>query len=631
MGKVKILPETLSIKIAAGEVVERPASVVKELMENSMDAGATAISVTVEEGGKRLIRVEDNGCGLSRDDASLAILRHATSKVATEEDLHKVTTMGFRGEALPSIASVSRLTIKTKPKGEVAGTRVTVEGGGEPEVSDQGCPEGTMVEVRDIFYNTPARGKFLRTATTEYGRILDTFKRIAIARPRIRFSMVHGASGRSIEKRAGGLRECVADIFGRSILKELGEVSVVVDSSTSVTGLVGNPALSYPTVKWLFTYVNGRWIRDRGINRAIQDAYSGTIEGGRYPFAIINLKVPLEEVDVNVHPAKTEVRFRRPHFAFDVVKAAVREAIGSGSLSFGKGGKGPDAAAAPSIAHSPGACPGAGGGGVVGEAGEAGESKGASVTGARPWPHIKPNERAPFKAQEVGTPYREEPSAPRLEFTPPTPEDEGVLNPEFLGLEMVGHLWGEFIVAESPSGREFYLIDQHGASERTRFERLKEQFYKGSKIGSQYLLVPERVETTPEESVIIKGAEEVLTRLGFEVIPFGPSTKKGGETFVIKAAPDILEGRGLGRLVEDLLEELSELNRSSKIEERIEEVLMTIACHSVVRGRRALTNEEARALFSELSRCDLAGHCPHGRPVVRRFTREEVEVMFKRR
>jgi DNA mismatch repair protein MutL len=610
MGKIKILPETLSTKIAAGEVVERPASVIKELVENSIDAGATEISVTVEEGGKRLIRVLDNGCGLSRDDAELAVFRHATSKVATEKDLYRISTMGFRGEALPSIASVARLTLRTKPRGELVGTRVTVEGGAEPEVADEGCPEGTTVEVRDLFFNTPARGKFLRTATTEWGRILDVFKRTAIARPAIRFSIVHGGSGRPIEKRAGGLKEGVADVFGRSILKELLEVSVSIDASTSVTGLVGNPALSYPTVKWLYTYVNGRWVRDRGINRAIADAYSGTIEAGRYPFAIINLKVHFDEVDVNVHPAKTEVRFRRPSFAFDMVKAAVREAIGAGSLSFGKG----PTASVPEDALTGETTP------------EAGAPQRAFKEARR---------RPAFNAREVQPSYSQGPPQAGLGLEPEEKrekrEEKKVLNPEFTSMEMVGQIWGEFIVAQSPAGREFYLIDQHGASERTRFERLKDQFYNRSRVSSQYLLVPERLETTPEETAVIKDATEVLARLGFEVIPFGPSLKKGGESFLIKAAPDILEGRGLARLIGDLLEELTELNRSSRIEEKIEEVLMTLACHSVIRGPRTLTKEEARALFSELSRCNLVGHCPHGRPVVKRFAREEIEAMFKRR
>jgi DNA mismatch repair protein MutL len=369
-----------------------------------------------------------------------------------------------------------------------------------------------------------------------------------------------------------------------------------------VTGLVGNPALSYPTAKWLFTYVNGRWIRDRGINRAIADAYSGTIEPRRYPFAIININVPFDEVDVNVHPAKTEVRFRRPAFTFDIVKAAVREAIGSGSLSFEKGSAPSEEPSIPSIAPS------------------VPEVPSPSFTKGRQPP--------PLKAREVQSSYTEEVSAGRLEFRK---KQGSVVNPEFLEMEMVGQIWGEFIVAESATGGEFFLIDQHGAAERTRFQRLKKQYYNTSSVSSQYLLVPVHIETAPQESIIVKEVMPVLIRLGFEVIPFGPSLKKGGESFVVKAAPDILEGRGLGRLITDLLEEFSDLHRSSKIEDMLDEVLMRIACHSVVRGPRALTKQEAKALFGDLARTDLAGHCPHGRPVVKRFTREEVEGMFKRR
>jgi DNA mismatch repair protein MutL len=608
-GKIKVLPERLSTKIAAGEVIERPASVVKELLENSIDAGATEISVTVAEGGRRLIKVVDNGSGLSREDAALAILRHATSKVSNEEDLYKITTMGFRGEALPSIASVARLTIRTKLRGGVVGTCVRVEGGkAEPEVLDEGCREGTTVEVRDLFYNTPARSKFLRSATTEWGRILDVFKRTAIACNGIRFRLVHG-SGRPIETRAGGLAERVSDIFGRSILKELKEVKCgSIEVRGEVTGLVGNPALSSPTAKWLFTYVNGRWIRDRGINRAIADAYSGTMESGRYPFAIINLKVPFDEVDVNVHPAKTEVRFRRPAFTFDIIKAAVRGAIGSGSYFFEKGSE-------ISPALSPADVPFR-------------ASSTLSVPEVPSRGFTKGRERLPFKAREVQSSYTEGVSPGGLKLSP---KGEGVVNPEFLEMEMVGQIWGEFIVAQAATGSEFFIIDQHGAAERTRFERLKRHFYNTSSVSSQYLLVPERIETAPHERDVLNEAMPVLTRLGFEIIPFGPSIKQGGETFVIKAAPDMLEGRALGRLVKDLVEELTELNRSSKIEDRIDEVLMRIACHSVIRGPRALEKEEAKALFLDLARTDLAGHCPHGRPVLKSFTREEVEAMFKRR
>jgi DNA mismatch repair protein MutL len=610
MGKIKVLPEGLSTKIAAGEVIERPASVVKELMENAIDAGATEITVTVAEGGRRLIRVVDNGCGLSKEDAALAVLRHATSKVSKEEDLAKITTMGFRGEALPSIASVARLTVKTKVRGEVVGTCVAVDGGGRPEVADAGCTEGTAVTVGDLFYNTPARAKFLRTPQTEYGRILDVFKRTAIAWPWIRFSLVHG-SGKPTETSGGGLAQGVSDIFGRSILKELLQVKASVDGGTGVTGLAGNPALSYPTSRWLFTYINGRWIRDRGINRAIADAYSGTIEAGRYPFVIVNLKVPHDEVDVNVHPAKTEVRFRRPSFVFDIVKAAVRDAIGSGSFSFGRG---PDLASALSDRPS-----------------------GVSVTSTpsvseRPYVSgsglVKGLERLPLKAREVLSSYGAEVPAGRLEFGE---KGEGAVNPEFLEMEMVGQIWGEFIVAQPAAGNEFFIIDQHGAAERVRFEKLKKQYFNRSGLSSQYLLVPERIETAPEESDVLKEAMPVLTSLGFEIIPFGPSLKKGGESFVIKAVPDILEGRGLGRLVTDLLEELSDLRRSSRIEESVDKVLMRVACHTVIRGPMTLTKEEAQALFEDLAMTDLAGHCPHGRPVVKRFAREDVEGMFKRR
>ncbi|MEE9614811.1 MAG: DNA mismatch repair endonuclease MutL, partial [Thermodesulfobacteriota bacterium] len=331
---IRVMDPVLASKIAAGEVVERPASVVKELVENAIDAGATEVTVQVAEGGKRLIRVADNGSGLSREDAALAFERHATSKITDESDLFDIHTMGFRGEAISSIASVARVVIKTRLRGEVEGTRVTVEGGSEPEVGAEGMPEGTTVEVRDIFYNTPARSKFMRTATTEYGHIADTFRKLVFARPEIRMKLTHGSS-KPIEAGGRSLAEKISDIFGRDIMKELVPLKAVSAEGVSVEGLVGRPEFSGPTAKKLFTYINGRWVRDRGVTRAVIDGYEGMIERGRYPFAVIKLTLPPAEVDVNVHPAKSEVRFRKPSFIYDIVRAAVRGSFSAGSVAAG--------------------------------------------------------------------------------------------------------------------------------------------------------------------------------------------------------------------------------------------------------------------------------------------------------
>ncbi len=595
-GKIRLMPELLSSKIAAGEVVERPASVVKELVENSIDAGATEITVEVGDGGRRLVRVTDNGEGMSREDAALAFERHATSKISTEEDLLNIRTMGFRGEALSSIAAVARVTLKTRPRDETTGTRVQVDGGSRPMVMDEGCPVGTTVEVRDLFYNTPARQKFLRSPRTEFSRILDSVKRIALIHPGIRFTLLHGPS-RVIDAKKGRLKERVLDIFGPDVLKGLVEIGgrVADKSGICVSGLVSRPELSYTTSRHLFTYVNGRWVRDRSLNRAVHNGFSGMLDPSRYPFSIIDLRLPFDEVDVNVHPAKCEVRFKNHSLIYNMVMSSVRDALaGSGQ--------------APAVRSSSGVY-------VPVEEALPPLAKVHAAEEPRPEPLYR------TRSAPAGATERTE----RLDFQ----GTEDKINPEFMDAEIVGQLWGEFLIVQKDE--EFFVIDQHGAAERVRFERLRERFYRDGEVGSQYLLLPERFETTPEERDALKEVMPYLERMGFDIEPFGPSRIHGGETFIIKASPEILSGRRSAELVKELVEELAETGSRSKVERGIDSALMRIACHSVIRGRRTLSKEEAMALLRDLAGVDFSGHCPHGRPVVRRFSRAEVEAMFERR
>ncbi|MBI5810525.1 MAG: DNA mismatch repair endonuclease MutL [Deltaproteobacteria bacterium] len=593
--KIKILDEALASKIAAGEVVERPSSVVKELLENSIDAGASSISIYLAEGGKRLVRVADDGCGISREDASTAFLRHATSKIESEEDLSRIRTLGFRGEALASIAAVAKVTMKTRERGAAEGVSVTVEGAGRPVVAADGCAEGTVIEATDLFYNTPARLKFLRSGESEFTRALDVVRRTALINPHIRFKLVHGAS-KTIDSPSGTLKERISDIFGQEVLKELIEVS-----TPFAAGFIGTPALSYPTAKSFHIYINGRWIRDRGITRAVIDGYGALLPPSRYPFATLDIKIQPEDLDVNIHPAKTEVRFKNQRFVYDIVKAAVRRALG---------GSGP----ALTLPQSQGRGPGP----------------------------LYPNEvRAAASghfAEESSQGCQSAPDAERLEFTAVAPD---VKNPDILGLEPIGQLWGEFLMAQSWSREgkaDFYIIDQHGAAERIAFEALKRERRgthakrrgSGAPLNSQMLLIPEKIETTRDEADELIAAADYLEGLGFEVASFGPSAVSGKETFLIKAVPGILSERGCGALVRELAEELSDAGGSARAEEKIEDALMRIACHSVIRGPRPLTKEEGAALLKRLSTVDFSGHCPHGRPVVKKISRKEIEAMFKR-
>ena len=470
---------------------------------------------------------------------------------------------------------------------ETEGTLVSIEGGAPPLVSGDGCPEGTLIEVKDLFFNTPARLKFLRSSDSEYGRALEIFKRLALINPKTRFKIQHG-SGRPVETAPGTLRDRIFDLFG------IAEKDIIEVNAPFVEGYIGAPGDGYPTSKWLLIYVNKRVVRDKSINRAVMDGYGQMLPSGRFPFAIIDVKIPPEDVDINIHPTKSEVRFRNQSFIYDAVKLAVRGAIGSLS--------------------APGRQP------TIQNRADYGYNRQFS-------PFSGPR-LAEESASTGYSPGFSEPLPPPLPFL----RDEGddVKNPEFLGLEIVGQLWGEFLIAEShANGGEYYVIDQHGAAERAAFEKLKKRFY-GEGIRRQLLLLPERIETTPDEKDAILASVGYLDRMGFEIIPFGPSLNGGGESFLIKSVPEVLKSGRCDRLIGELSEEISNVGGSLKIEDKIEGALMRIACHSVIRGPRQLTKEEGAALLKELARIDFASHCPHGRPVVKKYSRKDIESAFKR-
>ncbi|MBE9531996.1 MAG: DNA mismatch repair endonuclease MutL [Proteobacteria bacterium] len=608
MGKIIKMSELLSSKIAAGEVVERPASVVKELMENSIDSGATRISVFINEGGKRLVRVVDNGSGIEPEDMALCFERFATSKLTKIEDLETLFSMGFRGEALSSIASVARVTLTSRRRDAETASKITVEGGKIIEQTEEGAPVGTSIEVADLFSNTPARAKFLRTVGTEFARITEQFKKIALSYPECGIKLHHGSS-MVIQAHPGTLAERVAEIFGTAVLDELIEIEAKSSNpKIQITGLIGVPTLTYPTGKGLMTYVNNRAIKDAGLTKAITLGYGSLLDKGRYPFALVFIKIDTVLVDVNVHPAKNEVRFSDPGGVFNALRFAINKTLGKTSSVIQGSAFVADNESEPNFTRSgsryPATSPGVNPGGFARE-------------GRKQWP--KPNREVARERTTTTEP---------LEFIK---SEEDTLTPEFLQMEVTGQLWGEFLLCQSfgTENDTFYMIDQHGASERARFEHLKADYYKDGII-SQLLLLPERVETELSESEALKSALTELKRLGFDIEPFGPSTKKDGETFMIKSVPSIFSSTSAGRLIIELAGELAEFTQSSRIEESIEKILMTIACHSVIRGPRMLSTTEAKGLLKELSKIDFATHCPHGRPVVKRYSRAEIEALFGR-
>ncbi|MBI3754529.1 MAG: DNA mismatch repair endonuclease MutL [Deltaproteobacteria bacterium] len=581
--KIKIMPEALAIKIAAGEVIERPASVVKELVENSIDAKATDISISIQDGGRKLIKVVDNGEGMTRDDAMAAFERHATSKLFKEEDLYSINTMGFRGEALSSIAAVSETSLTTKPSGEIAGTAVKVKGGKIEDMGDAGCADGTAIEVRDIFFNTPARLKFMRSVSTETGHVSDTLTRLALAYPSIRFKLYHNNASLLETSAKADLKMRIADIFGKAFLKDIIPVEAG-DDALKAHGFIGKPETASPAARGLFIYVNGRWIRDRGINHAIVSGYRNCLAHGKYPFAILFITIPFRHVDVNVHPTKCEVRFKSPRGVYELVSKAIEAALSSSHISFVRPYENRMLA------------------GGVGE----GTLGYAAVS--------------QFKPDSIFGTERSDALSCQTEFDESTGDAKTLF---FSELEIIGQLWSEYLLCQRDD--DFYIIDQHAAAERIAFEKLKRDYYKSRRITSQMLLLPQKVELSLQEKGAAEGALQALMKMGFDIEPFG------GNTLIIRSVPDMLSDVDCRGLIKELLDELASIEISSMIEDRLDEILIRIACHSVIRGERPLSHEEAKALLENLAQADFSGNCPHGRPVIKAISRLEMEKMFKRR
>ncbi|MEZ4598937.1 MAG: DNA mismatch repair endonuclease MutL [Syntrophotaleaceae bacterium] len=598
---IHILPERLCNQIAAGEVVERPASVVKELIENSLDAGATSILVEVEQGGKRLVRVTDNGVGMSRDDAFLCLERHATSKLKSEDDLGRLLTLGFRGEALPSIAAVSRMLLRTRAQDSLEAWEIYLEGGQVKRADAAGAPVGTTIEVRNLFYNLPARRKFLRTDETEFGHIADMVGRLALARPPIQFQLIH--NGRSVidVNRQSRLAERFAELLGPALLRDM----VPVDRDRNglrLHGLVSEPTLSRPSANAMYTYINGRHIRDRVVHHAVREGYRNLIMKGRHPVLALFLDMDPSLVDVNVHPTKHEVRFRDQAAIHDFIAESVRDSLASSS----RGGRESirnqltvstrptsDAAspAAFPVNHSP-AAP------------------------ARQEPLVREIDAAYRPARSTAEQHGNAPVGRNLERL----EEEG--NKGFFGsLEVIGQFHSSYILCQD--GSDLVLVDQHAAHERIAFEKLKEQ-YREAGVQGQQLLFPLVLDFDHREAAVLEQNMPLLEQLGFDLEPFG------GPSYALKGAPGILADREGEELLRKVVGELAAYGRSALMEEVVDGLLILMACHRVVRANQLLCQREIEALLNDLDRTEFNAQCPHGRPVFKRITLAEVERMFRR-
>ncbi|MHB8713222.1 MAG: DNA mismatch repair endonuclease MutL [Trichloromonadaceae bacterium] len=604
--KIHILAENLCNKIAAGEVVERPASVVKELLENSLDAGASDIRIEVERGGKRLIRISDDGEGMGREDAFLCLERHGTSKIACAEDLFNLRTLGFRGEALPSIAAVSRLTLRTRNAESAEAWEIGSEGGVVRRAEAVGASCGTMLEVRDLFFNLPARRKFLRTDETELGHISDVVSKLALANPQVQFRLLHNERSLLELYRHTTLEERVAALLGRPVLRELLPLEWQGEGGIGLQGLISQPAHNRPTGSNIYTFINGRYIRDRVVQHAVMDGYRHLIVKGRYPVVVLFLIIDPALVDVNVHPTKHEVRFRDQRLVHDCIAEAVRAVLRPSDWL-------------PRSPAEQGVLPPA----VVP----------ASVSGAGFEPRLPHSDPGAVQGvQEALSRYAARPSAqpaqvwrrPVAESSQPTlltasaaPGESGF----FSGLTVLGQYRRSYILCQD--GDDLILIDQHAAHERIGFERLRAEYQQGA-LARQTLLFPAVLEFDFREAALFQDHLADLERLGFEIEPFG------GKAFLLKAIPHLLASSSAEQLVRDVVNEVATIGRSALAAEGIEAVLILMACHGVIRANQTLAPEQIRALLRDLDGVDFQAHCPHGRPVMKRLPLIEIERMFKR-
>jgi DNA mismatch repair protein MutL len=639
MGVVQVLPPHLVNRIAAGECVERPASVVKELVENAIDAGARRIDVAVVEGGRELIQVVDDGCGMEPDDLRLCVRPHATSKIREDEDLFHIHTMGFRGEALPSIGAVARMKITSRTAASDVARTLTVDAGRIGEAQPCSAPVGTSVEVRDLFYCVPARRKFLRTPQTEMGQITEQFARLALAQPTVAMSLRHGGRTTHDLPPASGPLARIRDFFGA----ELADVLLTVQRSgmgVRVEGFVAPPRESRGSGKWEYVFVNGRFVRDRFVSHAVKEAYRSLIDPARFPVVFLFLTVEPDQVDVNVHPTKTEVRWRDSGYVHGQVLAALRDRFLSSNLEHAlrtPAGAEPyrekvrqamvdfftrvdrsghaepnDArwkrsprAAGVARAETPGALDHAGRATSEQVAHEH-AVRGLAAPGVAPAATAESPERAPNHV-EPG-------AATAWTFD----ADAAPAGPRARAIQ----IHDAFIVAETPDGLQ--IIDQHALHERILYERLRSRCAEGP-LESQRLLLPDMIRVPADRVSALESHADLLARLGIELTPAGP------QSVAVNAFPSLLERVDRPQFVRDLLDILCEPGARPSAETLLHEVLDMAACKAAVKAGDPLSAEEIAALLRSRELAERSSHCPHGRPTTLNLTLRDLERQFKRR
>jgi DNA mismatch repair protein MutL len=684
MGRIHVLSETVANQIAAGEVVERPASVVKEMLENSLDAGATRIKISVEAGGKKLIQITDNGCGMVRDDAMLAFERHATSKIKNAEDLLSVATLGFRGEALPSIASVSRLRLETRAADEPAGTVIEINGGRIARVEEAGLPLGTSITVRDLFFNVPARKKFLKAESTELSHIASLVTHYALAHPDKHFELHSATNAMLVAPPVAGHSERVYQVFGKETLDQLipvaarqalehaglpqpppwrrkeaeedGEGAAPKDpGEMRVHGFVSKPEIQKLNRNSIFVFVNGRLIRDRLVQHALTEAYRNIIPPTVYPVVLLFLELPAAEVDVNVHPSKTEVRFRQQSAMHDFVRDSVRGALmkarpvpqfvaeirahATASQALTPGALTPGAGWPPSedglsqsgvrLQETEHSEPGADGNFTLQVPVQPPISArfqfegGIAVEGNAAIPVARGLESAALDPNFAATLLRQQFDAvPDHGCSPVLDVNEEEPTLSALGtLKPLGQIRNSFILAVNEDG--LWIVDQHVAHERVLFERMLKQ-RAAMKVESQRLLMPIVLELSPAQQAVFQEISEELARNGFEAEPFG------ARSVAIKVAPAGVEAAAVEHMLHELLDQFSSEEQSLNMEKIRTRIAASIACHAAIKVNMPLEQNKMEWLLAELAKTDHPMSCPHGRPVVLRYSLKDIQKAFKR-
>ncbi len=613
---IHILPEQVASQIAAGEVVERPASALKELLENSIDAGARNIAIELQKGGADRIAVSDDGCGMGREDAQLALRRHATSKIRDAADLTMVRTMGFRGEALASIASVARMRMRTRRISATEGIELIAEGGELSAIGNCAIAPGTQIEVRDLFFNTPARLKFLKSVSAEQAAAIEAVQRIALGNYRLVFHLSVDSRTMLETPRASSALERLRQIYGARIADRMLPFDLA-SNGMRVWGLASSTQESFGNARMILTYVDQRAVRDRALIRAITQAYQTLLPRGRYPAVALFLELSNGEVDVNVHPMKTEVRFRRSGAVFELVYHALRERLANQSMSeVSDGGVGrgraerapsPPAASAEAVAPSPFA--------VMGER-----------VSDQPEPRLRlvaDPAIAPAQQVALGLGFGRSAPEPQPQLVAPDvyPPAAPTTVPRYSELRIIGQLFAGYIALEGSDG--LMLIDQHAAHERVTFERLRGEL-RGGAIRTQTMLTPATLELTPARAAQIVSVLPELRAIGFDVEAFGPTT------LLVNGAPAVFGAEGGAKLLADMIDSIGDHGFELRSEGAFDEMLKTLACHGSVRVGRVLQLSEMSQLLADLDGVEFKTNCPHGRPVHIEFRRGAIERMFRR-